>query len=530
VLIDSKAAEYENLRAIEDVNNDRTLDRSTKESLVKDLQKQVIENANNRNKILAPYILEENKAKNLPAIEKSIENVQKVTQETLGEDLNVVDDMQKFTEETGQPAFVDAFVDPNTQKIYINKEWAASVGAVTAAEHELLHKIQKSLFDTNPAKAVEIVKDFQKTLSTSELDLVQQRIDKNYRYELDDGGNLILDDKGNKIERPFEEYAEEYFNVFSDLVGKEQIGFTDNLGENLLRFMNKIKNTIFPPSAGFTNLEFKSGRDAYNFIKDYNKNIKKGKISERASELLKKGTKTTSKESKPSITKRGAEYVGLVKEGILTNEDLVDVINSPSSKPVDKFGAIDAIVENNWPVISNAIKFNPTGSIPIEAVKTAVTEQLQGIFPGRKKELLKDFDASRNNKVTTVLGPKFLGMRQAEILERAKQIGGTTSEGTSTDSAQAKQIVDTSTTKSKPAVKDSKIAKKPTETTEFSSALLENVSFETKEELEAAISKAVEDSFKGQLITRFGETRNIPKELADIYGELFGIKIGRAHV
>ena len=523
LLLTNKAKEYDLIRSIEKTANDKTIDEKTRKILIEGFTDTLSELKNNSAKVLAPYILEENKEKNLPTIEKSIENVQKVTQETLGEDLNVVDDMQKFTEETGQPAFVDAFVDPNTQKVYINKEWAASVGAVTAAEHELLHKIQKSLFDTNPAKAVEIVKEFKNTLSRKELALVEERIDANYKYQLTDDGKFKLDDQGKKIENKFEDYAEEYFNVFSDLVGKGKIGFTDNLGENLLRFLNKVKNTIFPPSAGFTNLEFKSGRDAYNFIKDYNKNIKKGKISERASELLKKGTKTTSKESKPSITKRGAEYVGLVKEGILTNEDLVDIINSPSSKPVDKFGAIDAIVENNWPVISSAIKFNPTGSIPIEAVKTAVTEQLQGIFPGRKKELLKDFDAGRNNKVTTVLGPKFLGMRQAEILERAKQIGGTTSEGTSTDSAQAKQIVDTSTTKSKSVVKDSKIAKKPTETTEFSSALLENVSFETKEELEAAISKAVEDSFKGQLITRFGETRNIPKELADIYGELFGI-------
>ena len=523
VLLDNKSKEYEIKRDMKKISENNSYTNDQKKSLLDEKNKQLYSVQTSSANVLAKYVLEENKQKNMPTIEKSIENVQKVTKEILDEDLNVVDDMDKFTEETGQPAFVDAFVDPKTSKIYINKEWAASVGAVTAAEHELLHKIQKSLFDTNPAKAVEVVKDFQKTLSKTELDLVQQRIDENYRYELDSEGNLVLDEKGNKIEKPFEKYAEEYFNIFSDLVGREEIGFTDNLGENLLRFYNKVKNKIFPPSAGFTNLEFKNGRDAYNFIKDYNKNIKKGKVSERASELIKKGTKTTSKESKPSITKRGAEYVGLVKEGILTNEDLVDIINSPSSKPVDKFGAIDAIVENNWPVISNAIKFNPTGSIPIEAVKTAVTEQLQGIFPGRKKELLKDFDAGRNNKVTTVLGPKFLGMRQAEILERAKQIGGTTSEGTSTDSAQAKQIVDTSTTKSKPAVKDSKIAKKPTETTEFSSALLENVSFETKEELEAAISKAIEDAFKGKLITRFGETRDIPKELADIYGELFGI-------
>eukprot|EP01044_Picomonas_judraskeda_P021806 COSAG03_NODE_5237_length_1303_cov_1.075581_2_plen_396_part_01 len=154
----------------------------------------------------------------------------------------------------------------------------------------------------------------------------------------------------------------------------------------------------------------------------------------------------SAKASKRDISPRGAELIGLVKEGLITNEGLVEIINSPSSKPVDKFGAIDAVVESNWPVISNSIKFNPTGSIPIEAVKTAVTEQLQGIFPGRKKELLKDFDASRNNKLTTVLGPKFLGMRQAEILQRASDIAATSTDSESIDSDKAKQVIDTSTT------------------------------------------------------------------------------------
>ena len=99
--------------------------------------------------------------------------------------------------------------------------------------------------------------------------------------------------------------------------------------------------------------------------------------------------------------------MNLNKEGVITNEALVDIINSPSSTSVDKFGAIEAVVEANWPVISNAIKFNPTGSIPMDAVKTAVTEQIQGIFPGRKYHYLK-VTIQRQGKVNTVIGT-FLG-------------------------------------------------------------------------------------------------------------------------
>ena len=47
----------------------------------------------------------------------------------------------------------------------------------------------------------------------------------------------------------------------------------------------------------------------------------------------------------------------------------------------DRFGAVEALIERNWPVISNALKFDPNGQIPIEAVKEAVAEQMLGIFP-----------------------------------------------------------------------------------------------------------------------------------------------------
>ncbi len=245
---------------------------------------------------------------------------------------------------------------------------------------------------------------------------------------------------------------------FSDLVGKNQIGFTDNLGENLLRFVRKLKELVYKP-AGFKNLEYQSGRDAYNFIKDYNKSIKEGKVSKRAEALIRKGTLTTSDRTSPSITTRGQEFIDLSRDGTLTNENLVDTINSESSNQTDRFAAIEAIVETNWPVISKGLKFNPTGSIPMDAVKTAVTEQMQGIFPGRNKPLLADFNAD-TAQLNTYLG-SLMGQRQGEILERAKQIGGTLQEGTSIDSEVAKQVVDT-TTRETPT-RRSRTPKAPTE-------------------------------------------------------------------
>ena len=516
VLLDNKAKEYEIIRSIRDITNDTSLDQKTKDNLISSKQSQLNEISTNSSKILAPYIIAENKAKNEAILQESIEKVEQVTKKALGEGINVIDDMNNLPE--GIPKFVDAYVDPKTNQIYINKEWAATVGAVTAAEHELLHKIQKSLFDTNPQKAVEVVEDFKNTLSNKELRLVQERIDANYRYEMNDDGSFVLDDQGNKIEKEPAEYAEEYFNVFSDLVGKNQIGFTDNLGENLLRFLNKLKESVFGP-AGFTNLEYKSGRDAYNFIKDYNKSIKKGKVSERAEALIKKGGLTTSDRTTRSITKRGQEFIDLSNEGIYSNESLVEIINSPSSNQTDRFAAMEAIVETNWPVISKGLKFNPTGSIPMDAVKTAVTEQMQGIFPGRNKELLADFNPE-TAQVNTYLG-SLMGQRQAEILERAKQIGGVTQEGASIDSEAAKQVVDT-TTRETPT-RRARTPKTPTETVKYSDTIIEKAGVKDKAELETKITEATTESFKDIEVDRFGQTKDVPLAVAKIYGDMLGL-------
>ena len=260
--------------------------------------------------------------------------------------------------------------------------------------------------------------------------------------------------------------ADEVLMVFFEEVADNKIkldkakgtGFLGYLGSMLGTAASKASNTDY-------NYNFKGETDIVNFVKELGRKLKDGTLTVEDVKTIQKeglgGKKevpvipldevvvtgvAASKSSREVVSPRGAELIGLVKEGLITNEGLVEIINSPSSKPVDKFGAIDAVVESNWPVISNSIKFNPTGSIPIEAVKTAVTEQFQGIFPGRKKELLKDFDASRNNKLTTVLGPKFLGMRQAEILQRASDIAATSTDSESIDSDKAKQVIDTSTT------------------------------------------------------------------------------------
>lgn len=535
-LIDSKAAEYENLRAIENVNNDRTLDRSTKESLIADLSKQAQIEVNKRYEIIAPYILAENKAKNLPALEKSIENVQKVTQEILGEDIAVVENMEDLPE--GIPKFVDAYVDPDTQKIYINKEWAATVGAVTAVEHELLHKIQRSLFKSNPKKALEIVEDFKNTLGGNELDLVQERIDANYRYKLTDDGKFEFDEQGNKIENKVEDYAEEYFNVFSDLVGNNKIGFTDNLGENLLRLLNKVKNKIWPPEAGFTNLEFKSGRDAYNFIKDYNKDIRQGKLSDRATGLLKeggvvsnrdKGNAVDGRETQKSITKK--EITEESAKKAVVNLELSNKLQEAKDEGNTQLEADiknDLFLENQGIIVDFInTKFKQGLGISRSEFKSGVQEEVLMYL----NKTYKPSDGEYGAYIRQGLfgGGGFRGGRLGNILKRLGQDGELFSKDI--DSAEAQRAAEASlATSNSETIKSDKLAKPPSKTVKYKDEAVKNLKLtpekgqSAKDAIEAKISQTTIKAFEGKEINKFKDTANIPKPLAKLYADMFGIK------
>ena len=343
------------------------------------------------------------------------------TVESFAEDLGFklekelsIEDLKKI-----EPSFEGTeygFIKDNV--IYLNDAALKGSMEVKTASHELLHGL---LFKA--------VKDGQMTKES-----VESWLDNTFDSETVGALKTMMAQQG---------YDEEYLLGRPDeyLTQVYEMGLIDKPGmfEKVARFTEQVISKI---TGGRLNPTFTKKDDLTDFLRDFQKSIKTGKLSQSMKDRAVKESDSTFAASKPKITPKAQEFIELNKEGVITNESLVDIINSPSSTSEDKFGAIEAVVESNWPVISNALKFNPTGSIPIDAVKTAVTEQIQGIFPGRNVPLFKGYNPDQG-KVNTVIGT-FLGPRQAEILERAKKIGGVTQEGTSIDSKEAKQTVDTS--------------------------------------------------------------------------------------
>ena len=190
----------------------------------------------------------------------------------------------------------DGFALPNGQ-ILINKERAAKVGALNVAPHELLHNILKSEF-SDPKRKIELKDKFLSVLSKAERAKLDVRMEA-YTAE--------------ELENAPDEYATQYF----ELLGNGTITWSDNVKETLISLWDSVIKPIFVKQ-GFKNIEFEDGRDIYNFIKDYAKTIKKGKLSERASELLKAG------EDISGVTKFSKTKVDEIQKKIDNLEDQLD--------------------------------------------------------------------------------------------------------------------------------------------------------------------------------------------------------------
>ena len=464
-------------KQLEGFESDPNMSEDAKKELVRTSRAELQELGNKKQKILEPIIKADAEAAtaeqvelNTRKIEAEVETIKKFAGEGK---VNVFETASEFTEATGIEGDVDAFIDPETNEIFINKEWAAKVGAVTVGSHELLHKILKSTFTADSAAAMKLVEDFKGILSSKELNIVQKRIDENYA----DADDVVK--------------AEEYLTAFSDAIGKGELKWSDNLSATFMRLARPILN-IFK-GKGFTEMEFKTGRDVYDFIKDYQSNIKKGKISERGQKLAAKAESTIAEDIKTSISK-----------GEIASNEVQNIYKDQGVS-----GAMDIIQ-----------KFKPITNRIVEARSQApnfdrqlLTDEIE-TGPRGILDLIMEYKPESGVPLAAYIN-KFL---PARAIESSRRVLG---EEFTTDVTEAKGVVAEEV--SETVAKEKPIAKKPTETVEFSQTQVEKIDAKDKAEVESRITEATKEAFKDQDIKTFGQTRNVPKTIADIYAGMFGL-------
>ena len=194
-----------------------------------------------------------------------------------------------------QQAFIVQNRDTGKQTIVINKEIAKKDQAVTAPFHEVLHALLYKTVKDNPDAQLNLGNALSEYLNKIDVDQVK---DSKYAQRLNQYRN-----------KPAAEQAEEAITLFSDALATGDITFNENI---FTKIGDVIRRTL---QAAGVKVKFDTGRDVYNFVKDYNKNISEGKLSK--SQIALTETKATGKltETKAVGKLTEAEVVDEIETG-----------------------------------------------------------------------------------------------------------------------------------------------------------------------------------------------------------------------
>ena len=237
----------------------------------------------------------------------------------------------------------------------INKTLARQTGAISVGSHETFHFLVDDYFegiDIEDRRA--LIKDFKNLLSKEQLDAVNKRIQDNYM--------------GVKGFDP--ETSIEWFTAFSDAIELNQITFNESIGNKILNFVQEILRKVVP---GF-NKEFSNARQAYNFMKDYSKNVSKGEVSKRALKLS----------ETPSVKKE----LGFSK----TTEKTINNFTKKDGKPMSQVEWFEFTGEtNNEGELVNQIEIANAFEGAINAKIKGTNKEVQNYFGRDRDKVVEDF-------------------------------------------------------------------------------------------------------------------------------------------
>ena len=276
------------------------------------------------------------------------------------------DDVRTEGDFEGDVTNMDGFIKGD--QIYINKQTALKEGAISVGSHELLHGIIGKSFDklnTNDKK--KLGKSFISFLNKEQEAAVRKRLKESYNLE----GDAIFE-------------TEEIFTAFSDAIAKKEITFNENIFQKIGLAIQELMNKLIP---GYRK-EFKNGRQAYNFLKEYQANIKEGKLGERAIAFAEQDKDIDAAKFKAKASRSQlVDTINDLQQGATTKADF--------QKPKTFNKVFEAVQPGG--AINNYIRSLQMSPEKTQETIDAVTDRLI------------NFDPAAKRKDGTVIGPKGLG-------------------------------------------------------------------------------------------------------------------------
>ena len=397
--------------------------------------------------------------------------------------------------------------DTGKKIILINDQAAAEDNIYTTDQHEVLHPFWEAALKENPEAAI--------TLGKALIAEIVNNKDITGGFEFMSRFQQYLTDPNYSAKNTWEEVIP----LVSEALSKGDIQYNPekeswwkNLGTKITNFLKGNKKPL--------NLEFNTGKDVFDFIRGYNETIEAGKgLTAQQLKVTKEGAKGKLIEGELETEGLASEIIEAF-EGEMKDETAQDI--AKESKKIEDSQEVQKIYDEQGVGAAFDIiqKFKPITNRIVESRSQApnfdrqlLTDEIE-TGPRGILDLITEYKPESGVPLAAYIN-KFL---PARAIEASKRVLG---EEFTADVTEAKGVV--AEEAAEVTVKEKPIAKKPSETVEFSQTQIEKIGAKDKAEVETRITEATNEAFKGQDIKTFGQTRNVPKAVADIYANMFGL-------
>jgi len=326
---------------------------------------------------------------------------------------------QAEAEKDNYGAFITDKNDSTKEYLVINKDSALDDKVVTTGQHEFLHKVLKQAFAKNP--------DMAKTMGSLLLAEIKENPNlqsPELKLRLQQYEAKLLNPEDNFNENDF---YEEVLTTFSEAVTNKEVVINETFLTKLADVIRRAGNAL-----GYNKIKFNSSKDVLNFIKDYNRDFDKAKLSRSLNTFAEGNESVTS--NKSSI-KKSAKGTVLETINALIPDTVKTKADFQNRKVFNK--VYQATLPNG--VISNYIKSRSESKEVAEKTMESIQDRLINYDPEavRKKANGQPITFGEFIFANTNFGKldakKSLAIEQREAKEK-----------TSIDSPEAKQVADNS--------------------------------------------------------------------------------------
>ena len=405
----------ENQKKISETRNfSKNLSPEARKNLIKDYQEEI----NFSTQIISDI---RNTGERIIANIDKTKEVGKLIEGVEVRDFANAEEINTFIEEQGlqnvdkKASEEQAFIiqDPNTkqQTIIINRDQSARDRSVTQGFHEAGHALLYKTIQDNPETALNLKNALKKEIDAIDADQVK---DSNFKSR--------LEQYKNETE---EVQAEEYLTLFSEALLTGDIKFEENIQTKIGDIVRRGLQALG------VKVKFDTGRDVYNFLKDFNKSVEKGTLSVAQIELAREGatgelvapkTEQTDKETTTKLSKATLfeEINKLVPDNIKTKTEFDNFVRSPQGAKLfnsiyNEGGAINNYIrqrattpEESQKIIDNTIErvlnFNPEstrddgGTVGIEGFTERIMADTRFAKLDAKKDLFKESERAKQEQ------------------------------------------------------------------------------------------------------------------------------------